>query len=412
VDSKQRIVITGLGAVSAFGVGSDTLFSGLSSGKSAIGPITQYDSTAHAVHIAGEVAGYAPGDHFERKELRRLGRFAQFALVAAREAIANAGLEFGSEDPHRVATVVGSGIGDFEMIEDQLRGLFKRGPGRMSPFTVPRVITSMASANVAMEFGLTGPSFGTSSACATGGHAIAMAALLLRAGAVDVALAGGAESCLAPGSVESYHALRALSTREVEPERASCPFDRDRDGFVIAEGAGILVLETAAHAEARGAAVLAEFAGAGMTCDAHHITACHEDGREAVAAMRAALAEGETNPDEIDHVNAHGTSTPLNDPAETRALKTVFGDRAMSVPVSSNKSMIGHALGASGALEAVASVRTITDGVIPPTINLHHPDPECDLDYVPHVAREAEVRRVLSCSYGFGGQNCALLFRA
>jgi 3-oxoacyl-[acyl-carrier-protein] synthase II len=391
-------------------VGADALFDGLVAGRSGIGPITLYDASEHPIRIAGEATGYVAAEHFDRKDLRRLGRFSEFAIVAAREATAQAGLDFATEALDRVATIVGSGIGDFATIEAQLDVLNRRGPEKMNPFTVPRVITNMAAANVAMEWELRGPSFGVSSACATASHAIGLAATLIRDGLADVALAGASEACLSPGSVIPYHAMRALSTREVAAELASCPFDRARDGFVIAEGAGVLVLESEAHAKARGATVLAEFAGFGMNCDAHHITASPSDGSIAAAAMKLAMADAGRNPDEIDYVNAHGTSTPLNDPIETRALKLALGDAAGSTPISSTKSMVGHPLAAAGALEAVVCVRVLTDGVIPPTINLTDPDPECDLDYVPNVAREARVRTAMSNSFGFGGQNGVLVF--
>jgi 3-oxoacyl-[acyl-carrier-protein] synthase II len=408
----EQVWVTGLGAVSAFGTGREKLWSGLVAGESGIGPITLYDAAPYAVRIAGEVSGHEPAEHFDRKTLRRLGRFSQFGLLAAREAVEQSGLVLGDLDPLRVATVVGSGIGDFEMIEDQVVVSKKRGPGKMNPFTVPRVITNMAGANIALEFGLNGPSFGTSSACATGAHAIAMAVLMLRAGIVDVAIAGAAEACVSPVSVESYHALRALSTREVPPEGASCPFDRDRDGFVIAEGAGVLLLEREEFARQRGATPLAALAGVGMTCDAYHITACPPDGKTAAAAMSLALEDAGLTPADIDYVNAHGTSTPLNDPAETRALKLAFGDEASATPMSSTKSMTGHPLGAAGALEAVISISAIREQVIPPTINLRHPDPACDLDYVPNTARDAKIGAVMSNSFGFGGQNCVLVARS
>jgi len=409
---RERIWVTGLGAVSALGTGRETLWSGLLAGESGIGPISLYDASTFAVQIAGEVRGYQPGDHFERKAIRRLGRFSQLGMLAAREALTQSGIDLASTPPSRVATVVGSGIGDFEMMEKQILTVEKRGPGKVNPFTVPRVITNMASANIALEHGLTGPSFGTSSACATGAHAIAMAVLMLRAGIVDVAIAGAAEACISRAAVESYHALRALSTREVAPERASCPFDRDRDGFVIAEGSGVLVLEREDHAKGRGATPLAELAGIGMSCDAHHITACPPEGETAAQAMMLALKDARLDPGDIDYVNAHGTSTPLNDPAETKALKLVFGERAAKLPVSSTKSMIGHNLGAAGAIEAVISILAILGQVVPPTINRDHPDPACDLDYVTDGAREVQVNRVMSNSFGFGGQNCVLVTKS
>ena len=412
MSDRTRVVVTGLGAISSLGVGVDTLFSGLTAGRSGIGPITLYDASDHPIRIAGEATGYDAADHFERKELRRIGRFSQFAVVAAREAIAASGIDLGSTDLTRTGTVVGSGIGDFETIEDQLDVLRRRGPAKMNPFTVPRTISNMGSANIAMELGMQGPSFGVSAACSTGAIGIVLGAMLIRGGFADVVVAGGTEACLTPGCVLPYHALRALSTRECEPERASCPFDLARDGFVIAEGAGILILESEAHATARGAPVLVELSGVSMNCDAHHITSSPEDGSSPARGMSRALEDAGLDPSAIDYVSAHGTSTPLNDPTETRALKLALGDHAHHVAVSSIKSMVGHSLGASGAVEAVATIRTITDGIIPPTINLNDPDPECDLDYVPNVAREATVRHALSNSFGFGGQNGMLVFSA
>ncbi len=412
MDRIPRIFVTGMGAVSSLGIGVEALWDGLKAGASGIGPITLYDTTDYLVKIAGEVPEYETGNHFERKAARRLGRYTQFTLLAAAEALEGSGLDLSREDPTRFATIVGSGIGDFETIDREVLKMHRRGSAKLNPFTVPRVITNMAAANLAIEYGLTGPSFGLSSACATGSHALATALHMLRSGLVEVAFVGAAEACLSPGSVEPYQALRALSSRDVDPKRASCPFDRERDGFVIAEGAGILLLETEAHARARGAPILAELAGAAMTCDAHHITACAPNGGEAARAMRLATADAGLDITDIDYVSAHGTSTPLNDPAETRALKTALGDRAYEVPVSSIKSMIGHTLGASGAVQAVAAVKTLNDGILPPTINLDHPDPECDLDYVPNEAREVRVKTLLSNSFGFGGQNGVLVFRA
>ncbi len=409
---SEQIIVSGMGVVSSIGIGCETFFSNLTAGTSGIDSITLYDSSPQAVHIAGEVKGYNANDYFERKVLRRLGRFSQFAVIAAREAIEQAGLQSDSIDKNRVGTIIGSGIGDFGMIEEQVTNFYNKGPGRMNPFTVPRVVTNMAAANVALEFGYTGLSLGTSSACATSSHAIALALGFLKAGLVDVVLAGGAESCIVPASVESYHALRALSLRNDEPQRASRPFDQNRDGFVIAEGAAVLVLESFKHAQTRGAKPLAELAGIGMSCDAFHITASPSDGRGAADAIRQALHTAGLDIKDVDYINAHGTSTPINDPAETAAIKSVFGERAYDIPVSSIKSMIGHALGASGALEAVATVRTITDAIITPTINLDTPDPLCDLDYVPNVARRQPVNVALSNSFGFGGQNCVLAFKA
>jgi len=400
-----------MGVVSSVGIGCSSFFNNLIKGTSGIDRISCYDPSPQAVQIAGEVKDYNPLDYFDRKTLRRLGRFSQFALIAANEAINQAGIDLSAVDVNRFGTLVGSGIGDFGMIEEQIQGFFEKGPGKMNPFTVPRVITNMASGSIAMEYGLTGPSLSTASACSSGSHAIAMAALLIRTGICDAVLAGGAESCVVPTSVESYHALRALSQRNDEPNRASRPFDKDRDGFVLAEGAGIVLLETLEHANKRRATILAELAGIGMSCDAYHITASPPDGRGAVYAMKQALVDAELEVDDIDYINAHGTSTQVNDPAETRAVKILFGERAYDIPISSIKSMIGHALGAAGALEAVACVRILTEGKIPPTINLENPDPLCDLDYVPHKARKKQVKAVMSNSFGFGGQNCVLIFK-
>ncbi|MBN1481424.1 beta-ketoacyl-[acyl-carrier-protein] synthase II [candidate division KSB1 bacterium] len=408
---EQRVVVTGMGVVSSVGIGCTSFFSSLIAGRSGIARITLYDPSPQAAQIAGEIKKYNPDNFFSRKVQRRLGRFSQFALIATREAIDMAQLNISSIDLARVGTLIGSGIGDFGMIEDQIRAFLDKGPGKMNPFTVPRVITNMASGSIAMEYGFTGPSFCTTSACASSSHAIATAYTYLKAGLADVIFAGGAESCVAPTSVESYHALRALSLRNDEPTRASRPFDKDRDGFVIAEGGAVLILETEDNARSRGAQILAEIAGIGMSCDAYHITASPPDGRGAAQAMNLALKDAGLAPQDIDYINAHGTATPINDPAETEAIKAVFKEHAYNIPVSSIKSMVGHSLGAAGAIEAVASICTIRENVIPPTINLDEPDPLCDLDYVPHVARHQQVNTVLSNSFGFGGQNCVLVFR-
>ena len=407
----QRIVITGMGAVSPVGLNSQETFDGLVAGKSGVARITSFDPSHLTCQVAGEVKGFDPTEHMDRKMARRIGRYAQFSIAATREALAQSGLDLETEDPDRIACVVSSAIGDFPMVEDQMNLVFAQGKRNLSPFTVPRVSTSMAAGNIALEFGLTGMSYGLSSACATGSHSLATALMILKLGMADVVLAGGAESAICDTFVNSYIAMRALSSRNDEPERASRPFDKDRDGFVIAEGCGVLVLETLERAQRRGAHILAELVGTGMTCDAFHITSAHPDGEGAARAMKAALDSAGLNPGDVDYVNAHGTSTPVNDPIETRAIKTVFGDGASQVPVSSTKSMTGHAIGAAGALEAVICVKALHENVIPPTINLDTPDPECDLDYVPHEAREKQLNVVMSNSFAFGGQNCVLLFR-
>ncbi len=406
-----RVVVTGLGAIASVGHTSDELFDGLVAGQSGVRRSPHFQQLGLGCQIAGEVMDFDPTKYLDRKLARRIGRYAQFALVATNEAVAQAGLDLDAEDPTRIATVVGSAIGDFPMLEKEIRKYLGGGPGRPNPFTVPRVSSNMASGNVSLMLGTTGPSFGMSSACATGSHALAMAWLLLRAGLADVAIAGGAESAISECFLESYLAMGVLSTRNSEPERASRPFDNERDGFVLGEGSGVLVLETEEHALARGATILAEFAGIGMSADSYHVAASHPEGRGAKAAMRSALASAGLGPDAVGYVSAHGTSTRINDQVETIAIKAVLGERAPKVPVSSIKSMIGHTIGAAGALEAVTCVKVLERGVIPPTINLEFPDPECDLDYVPLEARRADVDVALSNSFAFGGQNCVHVYR-
>lgn len=407
---QPRIVVTGIGAISPVGLSNRETFDGLIAGRSGVGPITQFNASRLPSRIAGEVKQFQATDHMDPKMARRIGRYAQFSIAASTEAMRAAGLNLEQQDRSRIATVVASAIGDFPFLENQMMQFFTKGPGKTNPFSVPRISTSMASGNVALQYGLTGPAFSVTSACATGSHALASAWMMLRLGFADVALAGGAESAITETYLESFCALRALSTRNDEPERASRPFDRGRDGFVMAEGAAVLVLETLEHARKRSAPILAELSGIGMSCDAYHITAAHPDGLGAVQAMQQALQTAGLKPEDIDYINAHGTGTDVNDPIETRAIKTTFGERAHSIPVSSIKSMIGHSIGAGGALEAATCVNIINQGIIPPTINLEDPDPACDLDYVPNQARKAEVRRVMSNSFAFGGQNCVLIF--
>ena len=408
---EQRIVITGMGAVSPVGLNCQETFNGLVAGKSGIARITSFDPSGIACQVAGEVKGFEPADYMDRKMARRIGRYAQFSIAATREALAQSGLDLAEEDSSRIACIVSSAIADFPMVEDQMNKIFAQGKRSISPFTVPRVSTSMAAGNIALEFGLTGVSYSLSSACATGSHSIANALMILKLGLADVVLAGGAESAICDTFVSSYIAMRALSTRNDEPERASRPFDKDRDGFVIAEGCGVLVLETLDRARRRGAPILAELVGVGMTCDAFHITSAHPDGKGAAQAMTTALESAGLNAEDVDYINAHGTATQLNDGIETKAIKTVFGDRAYQIPVSSTKSMTGHAIGAAGALEAVACIMALNANLIPPTINLDTPDSACDLDYVPHHAREIELNVVMSNSFAFGGQNSVLIFR-
>ncbi|MGA9572723.1 MAG: beta-ketoacyl-ACP synthase II [Lysobacterales bacterium] len=408
---EQRVVITGMGALSPVGLNCRETFDGLVAGRSGIARITSFDPSAIKCQIAGEVKGFEPTNYMDRKMARRIGRYAQLSIAATREALDHANLDLEREDPSRIACIVSSAIADFPMVEEEMNKIFAQGKRTISPFTVPRVSTSMAAGNIALEFGLTGVSYSLSSACATGSHSIANAMMLLRLGMADVVLAGGAESAICDTFVSSYIAMRALSQRNDEPERASRPFDADRDGFVIAEGSGVLVLETLERAKKRGAPILAELVGTGLTCDAFHITSAHPDGKGAAQAMSAALQSAKLNIEEVDYINAHGTSTEVNDTIETKAIKTVFGNRARQVPVSSTKSMTGHAIGAAGALEAVACIMALNDNVIPPTINLDSPDPLCDLDYVPHCAREKELNIVMSNSFAFGGQNSVLIFK-
>lgn len=407
----QKIVITGMGAISSVGLNCQETFDSLVAGRSGISRVSLFDPSNIDCQVAGEVKAFEPGRYMDGKMARRIGRYAQFSIAATQEALAQSGLDLANQDPSRIACVVSSAIGDFPMLEEQMNSFFCGKRRTISPFTVPRVSTSMAAGNIALEYGLTGVSFGLSSACATGSHSLATAMMLLKLGQADIVLAGGSEAAICETFLQSYISMRALSTRNDEPERASRPFDNDRDGFVIAEGCGVLVLETLESANRRGAPILAELAGAGMTCDAFHITSAHPDGVGAAQAMTAAMNTAGINPDEVDYINAHGTSTPVNDPIETRAIKLALGDHARQTPVSSTKSMTGHAIGAAGALEAIICVKAMEAGVMPPTINLDHPDPECDLDYVPNEARAKKLDVVMSNSFAFGGQNCVLIFR-
>ena len=409
--TEPRIVITGMGAISSVGLNCQDTFDNLVAGQSGIGRITLFDPSRSPCQIAGEVKEFDPKNYMDHKKARRIGRYAQLSIAATREALAQAKLDLTGEDPSRIACVVSSAIGDFPMLEVQMELFLEKGHGKINPFTVPRVSTSMAAGNIALEFGLTGVSYGVSAACATGSHSLATALMILKSGLADVALAGGAEAAICETFLESYAVMRALSTRNDSPEQASRPFDRDRDGFVIGEGCGVLVLETLERAQQRGANILAELSGMGMSCDAYHITSAHPDGRGAAQAMTAALNSAGLGPADVDYINAHGTATQVNDPIETNAIKTAFGEFAYQIPVSSIKSMIGHSIGAAGALEAVTCIMALNAGVIPPTINLDNPDPKCDLDYVPLTARKKELNVIMSNSFAFGRQNCVLVFQ-
>ncbi len=406
----RRVVVTGLGAVSPLGLDFPTTWQGIVTGRSGAGPITLFDASQHKVRIAAEVKGFDPLARFGRREARKMDRFTQFALVAAEEALLHARLPLEKTDRDRVGVVMGSGIGGIGTAFQETQVYLQRGP-RVSPFFISRMLPDTGPGTVAIRFGLRGPNLAVVTACASGTNAIGEGAHIIRRGDAEVVLAGGAEAAIIPVALAGMEVIGALSTRNEAPEKASRPFDAQRDGFVMGEGAAFLVLEALEHAQARGAPILAEVVGYGSTCDAYHITAPAEDGAGAALCMRQALRSAQLAPQDIDYINAHGTSTPLNDKSETAAIKTVFGEQAYRIPVSSTKSMTGHLLGAAGALEAAFCVQALQEGVIPPTINYEHPDPQCDLDYVPNQARRAEMRHAMSNSFGFGGHNATLIFR-
>jgi 3-oxoacyl-[acyl-carrier-protein] synthase II len=374
--------------------------------------VSRFDPSDFASQIGAEVRDWDPAQHMDPKEVRRNDRYTQFGFVAAKEAVGDSGLDLGTEDGDRVGVIIGSGIGGMQTYETQLKIFFERGPRKVSPFTIPALVMNMCSGLVAIEYGARGPNFGIASACATGTHAIGEAALAIRRGEADIMIAGGSEAAVTPFAYASFCAMKAMSTRNDAPQKASRPFDRSRDGFVMGEGAGVVVLESIEHARARGARIYCELAGYAATCDAYHITQPDPDGKGLSLAMHRALASAGMRPEEIDYINAHGTSTPYNDRFETLAIKQVFGEHAWKLAISSTKSMTGHLLGAAGGIEAVICAKTIQSGRIAPTINLEDPDPDCDLDYVPNVARELPVRAVLSNNLGFGGQNASAVFRA
>jgi 3-oxoacyl-[acyl-carrier-protein] synthase II len=404
-----EVVVTGMGCLSPLGTDVASTWAALLEGVSGIAPITQFDASTLPVRIAGEVAGFDAGERLGKKEARRMSRFSQLGVAAAEEAVADAGLDLDRVDRDRVGVLIASGVGGLKEIEDATVTLRDEGHRRISPFVVPMMIADMASGNVAIRLDLRGPNFGLVSACASGAHAIGEAAAWIRRGDADVVLAGGAEACITPLAVASFVAARALTERNEAPERASRPFDRARDGFVIAEGAAVLVLESAEHAARRGARPLAVVAGYGASADAYHITAPEPTGRGATKAMRAALRRAKLAPDDVGYVNAHGTSTELNDRVEALAIREVLGQ---GVPVSSTKSMTGHLLGAAGALESVVCVKALETGLAPPTANLDDPDPECALDHVAGAPRRLAARVALNNSFGFGGHNASLVFTA
>ncbi|MET0263404.1 MAG: beta-ketoacyl-ACP synthase II [Rariglobus sp.] len=410
--ASQRVVVTGLGAIHGLGHDVDSFWASLLAGKPGVGRVSLFDPTPFATQVGAEVRDWNVEEHMDPKEARRNDRYTHFGFCAAKQAFKDSGLDMSQEDPDRVGVVIGSGIGGMMTYETQLRKLADGGPRKVSPFTIPALIGNICSGMFAIEIGARGPNFGVVSACATGTHAIGESMHMIKRGDADVMIAGGAEATITPFAYASFCAMRAMSTRNDDPATASRPFSLGRDGFVMGEGAGILVLESLEHAQKRGARIYAEVTGYAATADAHHITMPDPEGKGLGMAMTRALRASGISPDEVDYINAHGTSTPYNDKFETLAIKRVFGERAKSLPISSTKSMTGHLLGAAGGIESVISVKTIQTGSIAPTINLHEADPDCDLDYVPNVAREAKVKVVMSNNLGFGGQNAAVVFKA
>lgn len=407
----RRVVITGVGAITPLGHTAEETWQGLRAGRNGVGPITLLDASGYSARIAAEVKDFEPQKRLDAKQARRMDRYCQLALYAAVEALESSGVRV-EDDPERVGVMIGSGIGGLDTLLTQHRALIERGPGRVSPFLIPMMISNMASGNFATLSGAKGPCITTVTACATGSHSIGEAFHIIQRDDADVMVAGGSEAAIGPVALAGFANMTALTTsRNDDPEHASRPFDKERDGFVMAEGAGVVVLEEYEHAKARGAHILGEIAGYGATGDAYHMTQPAPRGEGARRAMQMALRKARVSPDEIDYINAHGTSTPLNDLCETEAIKDTFGERAYEIPISSTKSMTGHLLGAAGGVELLACLMAIRDGVLPPTINYETPDPDCDLDYVPNVARDVRVDTAMSNSFGFGGQNAVLIAR-
>jgi len=407
----RRVVITGYGVISPIGIGKDEFWNALVAGKSGVTSISSFDASQFSTQICAAVKNFEPEKYIDKKKLRKMDRFTQFAFAAAKMAIEDAKLDMEKEDHFRVGVIVGSGIGGIATVASEHKTLLERGPRWVSPFMIPMLITNIAAGEIAIAYNIQGPNYSLSSACATSNHTVGDAFRLIRYGDADVIIAGGSEAAVTPLGLAGFCSAKALSTRNEEPERASRPFDKERDGFVMGEGAGIVILESLEHALSRGASIQAELVGYGATDDAYHITAPSPDGLSAARAMSNALADGGLKPGEIDYINAHGTSTPLNDKVETLAIKKVFGEHAYKIPISSNKSMIGHLLGAAGVVELIATIISMEKEIIPPTINYEFPDPECDLDYVPNKARPEKVEVALSNSLGFGGHNATLVVR-
>jgi 3-oxoacyl-[acyl-carrier-protein] synthase II len=410
-DGRRRVVITGMGAVTPLGLNADDFWKGLVEGRSGIDWVKAVDTSSYPVKVAGEVEGFEPEQYMERKEARRMARFSQLAIAAAQEATKSAGLAPGDSDPERTGVLLGNGIGGLPNTDEVMRTVVERGGMRVDPFYMLKMLPNMAAAHLTMRHQAKGYSSTVCTACAASTQAMGEATEVIRRGYADVMLAGGTEAGICELGMAGFAVMKVLSTEDEDPKKASRPFDAKRDGFVSAEGSGIFVLEELEHARARGANVLAEVAGFAATADAYHMVAPCADGEGAARCMRFALEDAGIAPEEIDYINAHGTSTPLNDASETAAIKSALGEHAFQVPISSTKSMIGHALAASGALESVACVKTLQTGIIHPTINYEHPDPDCDLDYVPNQSRQVDVRIILKNSFGFGGQNACLVFR-
>ena len=411
VSPHKRVVVTGLGVIASLGHNVDDFWAALLAGKCGVDRVTLFDAKDYSCQIGAEVRGWDATAHMDPKEVRRNDRYTHFGFCAAKQAVADANLDMVKEDPDRVGVIIGSGIGGMLTIEAQHKVLLERGPRKVSPFMIPALISNMCSGLVAIELGARGPNFSIVSACATGTHAIGESLRMIRGGEADVMVCGGSEAAITPLAYAGFCSMKAMSTNNENPQKACRPFDKNRDGFIMAEGAGILVLESLEHALARGAHIYCEISGYAATCDAYHITSPDPEGKGLSLAMSRALSDARLQPSEIDYINAHGTSTPYNDKFETLAIKKVFGDCARTVAISSTKSMTGHLLGAAGGVEAVVSVKTIQSGEIAPTINLDEPDPDCDLDYTPNVKRSANVRTVLSNNLGFGGQNAAVVFK-
>lgn len=407
----RRVVVTGVGLVTPLGTGVEKTWSGLCAGKSGIGPITRFDASEVGVNIAAEVKDFQVEDHIDKKVAKHLDLFVQYAVAAAGEALRNADFQITADNAPRVGSIMGCGLGGLPTIEKYHQVALEKGTKRITPFFIPMVIPNMGAGQISIIYGTRGPNLCLTTACAAGTHAVGEAFRSIVNDECDVAITGGSESVICPLAVGGFHAMKALSTRNDQPEKASRPFDRDRDGFIISEGAGVLILEELEHAKARGANIYAEVAGYGLSGDGYHMAAPPEDGNGAVRCMRMALQDAGMKPEDVDYVNAHGTSTPLNDVVETRALKTAFGDHAYKLAISSTKSMTGHMLGGAGGIESVFTALAIKHQIAPPTINLENPDPECDLDYVPNQAREMKIRAAMSNSFGFGGTNAVLIMK-